>query len=164
MQGVQFTDAGSLFRTDNTCSCFLWISILDTSSLLRTGFHRMMGPPNSLARDISPPPSRPFRKSSGTTPGTHGQAVASVQDANNPDASEAKPSSAAIEAGETEIRDHLEYFSKHLQEVSKHTPPSILRITIDGFQDLYKRNQHSRGRHFVIHQHDHPISGSFDRP
>ena len=64
---------------------------------------------------------------------------------------------AAIEAGEAQIRDHLEYFAKNLKEVSR--PTSQPRISIEDFKNLYQRNEHKHGRHFVIHQHDHPISG-----
>lgn len=92
-----------------------------------------MKQPDSLARDISPPPTR-----------------------KRPDA-RAEPTVAAVEAGQAEIRNHLEYFSKHLQELSR--PTNGPRLSIDAFRSLYARNQHPKGRHFVIHQHDHPISG-----
>lgn len=32
-------------------------------------------------------------------------------------------------------------------------------MSIDDFKDLYRRNQHQHGRHFVVHQHDHPVAG-----
>ncbi|KAM0719856.1 hypothetical protein Q7P37_003991 [Cladosporium fusiforme] len=114
-----------------------------------------MPPPSTLARDISPPPSR---RSSG--------AVAEIQRKMTHERSPtngrvaAGPSLAAVEAGDAQVRDHLAYFSKHLQEASRETPTSSHRMTIDGFQDLYKRNQHLRGHHFVIHQHDHPVAGT----
>lgn len=72
------------------------------------------------------------------------------------------PTLAAIEAGQVEIRDHLEFFVKKLSAVSR--PCSIPRIDFKEFQALYQRNQHGIGRHFVIHQHDHPISGIDQEP
>jgi hypothetical protein len=68
---------------------------------------------------------------------------------------------ASIEAGEVEVTDHLGIFSTKL---SQHTrPPNISqptpRLKIDDYADLYRRNSHPTGRHFVIHQHDHPIAG-----
>lgn len=64
---------------------------------------------------------------------------------------------AAVEAGEVIITDHLTASSEQLRRVKKSLPGTFL--SIEGFTDLYKRNQHKHGRHFVIHQHDHPIAG-----
>ncbi|WPH04895.1 Hypothetical protein R9X50_00779200 [Acrodontium crateriforme] len=86
-----------------------------------------MRPPDSLGREISPPPTRK------------------------------RPTIAAVETGRAHVQDHLDYFSKHLQTRSR--PSSGPRLGIDAFRSLYARNQHLKGRHFVIHQHDHPISG-----
>jgi hypothetical protein len=93
---------------------------------------------SSLNASVSPPPSR--RKSIP-----------------NPEAHEL----ASIEAGEVKVTDHLGIFSTKL---SQHTRPlsisqSTPRLTIDDYVDLYRRNSHPTGRHFVIHQHDHPIAG-----
>lgn len=68
---------------------------------------------------------------------------------------------AAIEAGEIEVTDHLRIFSTKL---SQHTRPSSIsqptpRLAIKDYVDLYRRNSHPTGHHFVIHQHDHPIAG-----
>lgn len=68
---------------------------------------------------------------------------------------------ASIEAGEVEVTDHLGIFSTKL---SQHTRPpetseQAPRLTIDDYVDLYQRNSHPTGRHFVIQQHDHPIAG-----
>ncbi|KAJ5778170.1 hypothetical protein N7520_001416 [Penicillium odoratum] len=68
---------------------------------------------------------------------------------------------AAIEAGEVKVTDHLEIFSTKLRQ---HTRPvsvsrSIPRLPIKKWVDLYQRNDHPEGRHFVIHQHDHPVAG-----
>jgi hypothetical protein len=67
------------------------------------------------------------------------------------------PSLAAIEAGEAQVRDHLAYFAKHLSAAKRPSPGPSISIT--DFQKLYKRNLDPNGHHFVIHQHDHPISG-----
>lgn len=32
-------------------------------------------------------------------------------------------------------------------------------MPINEWKDLYSRNEHPHGRHFVIHQHDHPVAG-----
>ncbi|KAJ5632428.1 hypothetical protein N7490_008767 [Penicillium lividum] len=68
---------------------------------------------------------------------------------------------AAIEAGEIQITDHLDIFSAKLHQyarpvsVSRSTP----RLPIKKWVDLYQRNDHPEGHHFVIHQHDHPVAG-----
>lgn len=67
------------------------------------------------------------------------------------------PRLASIETGEIPISDHLTVLSEQLKRVKKTLPGTFL--SIEGFVDLYKRNQHRYGRHFVIHQHDHPIAG-----
>ena len=92
---------------------------------------RRTTPPQSLRASISPPPSR-ARKSGASA-----------------------PSSAAVEAGEAQIRNHFEYFSSHISSSAKPSAP----LSIRAFEHLYKRNQHKTGRHWVIHQHDHPVAG-----
>ena len=69
------------------------------------------------------------------------------------------PSTAAVEAGGLEIEDHLAYFSKHLSTASRASIPNA-RLSIAAYEELFLRNQHDHGRHFVIHQHDHPIAGT----
>lgn len=115
---------------------------------------------STLSRDISPPPRR---KSSNEQDFHGGAEQAQEYDAGDIrivglPASHAAPTLAAIEAGEAQIRDHLAYFAKHLGAAIR--PSSKPAITIDEFEELYKRNQHRHGRHFVVHQHDHPISGT----
>ena len=115
--------------------------------------------PNSLARNISPPPTRKppdSRSSTNKTNPTEEQVEAEREKHTKSENSRL----AAIEAGEAQVRDHLEYFSHHLRLTSRDTQPDMPRITIDDFQDLYRRNHHPNGCHFVIHQHDHPISGN----
>ena len=107
-------------------------------------------PPHSLRASISPPPSRARRTPRQPT------GCSAAQDSRVSNLSEhATPSLAAVEAGKAQIRDHLDYFSSHLSSFAR---PSTL-LTIRAFEDLYTRNQHEHGRHYVIHQHDHPVAG-----
>lgn len=112
-----------------------------------------MAVPLSLKREISPPlvrkPSLPAQSDNATeTPPTAEQYASTL-----------KPTLAAIEAGEAQIRDHLAYFSEHLAHVKRSNDSIAPTLGIQGFQDLYKRNSTPGGRHFVVHQHDHPVSG-----
>lgn len=73
--------------------------------------------------------------------------------------------SAAVEAGEGAIRDHLRYFTTQLTSRIRPMPsnpagPPETRLSIQDFVDLYQRNQNPGGHHFVIHQHDHPVAGT----
>lgn len=111
--------------------------------------------PDSLARDISPPPTR---KPPSTISSTN--KANPVEEQTEAEPTSDGPSLAAIEAGEAQVRDHLEYFSDHFRLTSRDTQSALPRITLDDFQDLYRRNNHPHGCHFVIHQHDHPISGN----
>ncbi|KAH7256494.1 DNA polymerase ligase-domain-containing protein [Fusarium tricinctum] len=67
------------------------------------------------------------------------------------------PATAEIEPGSATIDDHLSHFKRLL---SKHIiAPSPLSIA--SYASLYTANAGStRGAHFVIHQHDHPIAGT----
>ena len=107
-------------------------------------------PPHSLRASISPPPSR-ARKAPRQTTGyfaRQGSRVANLSE-------HATPSLAAVEAGKAQIRNHLDYFSSHLSSFARRSAP----LSIRAFEHLYKRNQHEHGRHYVIHQHDHPVAG-----
>ncbi|KAF7715754.1 DNA polymerase ligase domain-containing protein [Penicillium ucsense] len=91
----------------------------------------------SLRGSISPPP----RKKAALTDGN--------------------PNVAAIEAGDCQVKNHLEILADKLRN---HCRPLNLshpvpRLPIEDYVDLYRRNCHPTGRHFVIHQHDHPIAG-----
>ncbi|KAG2420817.1 hypothetical protein HFD88_000431 [Aspergillus terreus] len=66
---------------------------------------------------------------------------------------------AALEAGQTEVTDHLGVVSSQLQKCVRPSLPNAAKIQIPDWVALYKRNQRPEGRHFVIHQHDHPIAG-----
>ena len=119
---------------------------LDNRSSDQTSPTRDTTPPTSLRTSISPPPSR-ARKSKERSCKDKGHLSQRSEGA--------LPNLAGIEAGEVQIRNHLEYFSQHLSQYARPTAP----LSIPFFVDLYKRNQHPHGRHWVIHQHDHPIAG-----
>ncbi|GIK03540.1 hypothetical protein Aspvir_007612 [Aspergillus viridinutans] len=79
-----------------------------------------------------------------------------VADSKNPGS---EPSLAAIEAGAIEVTDHLKIFSSRLARCARPVSPQVPRLPIRDWVDLYERNLYPNGRHFVIHQHDHPIAG-----
>ncbi|KAL8725120.1 MAG: hypothetical protein Q9166_007562 [cf. Caloplaca sp. 2 TL-2023] len=110
---------------------------------------RPITPPTSLQAPISPPRTR---RQKGDIPQTN------EEDGLAPCRKSAHSNLAAIEAGEVQIQDHLSYFSSHLAKSIQPSAPGP-RLTINGFVDLYKRNCHQHGRHFVVHQHDHPVAG-----
>ncbi|KAI6892569.1 hypothetical protein KC355_g20955, partial [Hortaea werneckii] len=115
-------------------------------------------PCNSLVRSISPPPTRKgskIREDSNQASQRGPSPESEVLDSVNKQ--DVEPTLAAVEAGHAQIKDHLEYFVKHLSHTIR--PNSGPRLSTKDFQTLYKRNQHAQGHHFVIHQHDHPISG-----
>ncbi|KAK5090517.1 hypothetical protein LTR05_000690 [Lithohypha guttulata] len=100
----------------------------------------------SLARTVSPPCS-----------------AKKVSRAND-DLPHTKSVSAAIEAGEQTITDHVAFYSNHLLSAlsSRSWPdPTSPRLNHSNWIDLYTRNAGSlKGSHFVVHQHDHPIAGT----
>lgn len=106
--------------------------------------HSRASPPTSLKAPISPAPStrsvkrRKLQKDEPPSP----------------------PNLAAIEAGDARIEDHLAVFSEqHSQHIRPCAAGQGSLLNIDDFRDLYIRNQHRHGRHFVVHQHDHPVAG-----
>ncbi|KAL6716632.1 hypothetical protein ACLMJK_006200 [Lecanora helva] len=106
-------------------------------------------PPRSLRTSISPPPSR--TRKFIPTPGRHDH----LPQSNGPRTGTPAPNLTAIEAGQAKIQDHLDFFSTHLFRYAKPKAP----LSNPDFRALYSRNQHPHGRHFVIHQHDHPVAG-----
>lgn len=110
----------------------------------------------SLSDRVSPPPLQ--RKKRRYSPCSDDY----FQERHITDVRDAKPSPynlAAVEAGKEKVDDHLEVFSARLGGVTRPQVPSVPRMTHDSWVDVYQRNQHDHGRHFVIHQHDHPIAG-----
>ncbi|KAI0908477.1 DNA polymerase ligase-domain-containing protein, partial [Ustulina deusta] len=75
---------------------------------------------------------------------------------------EEQPTASAIEAGKAGIQDHLNYFSALLAKTSLSPFPSDTpHLSVEGYRKLYEVNAgSSRGAHFIIHQHDHPIAGT----
>lgn len=107
----------------------------------------------SLSAPVSPPPTKIFIK--GDKYGNDGDVI--PLNASQPNTSS---SLAAIEAGQVEVIDHLSTISTRLKQCIREIPnESIIRLPIQEWIDLYRRNEHPEGRHFVIHQHDHPIAG-----
>lgn len=111
---------------------------------------QMIRQPSSLAKDISPPPSRK------TTTGP----ISGPKASNNASPPETAPHAADIEAGQVQITDHLMFFANRHKACSRFTATEIPRISIKDFSELYQRNSHRNGRHFVVTQHDHPVSGN----
>ena len=115
----------------------------------------------SLTRDISPPPTRksaptPRHSPITSTPGD-GTPTPRPHDVELVDG---EPTLAAVEAGLKTIHAHLTFFSKNLSSVVR--PSSGPRLSMSNFTNLYERNQDPSGRHWVVHQHDHPVSGRFN--
>jgi hypothetical protein len=69
------------------------------------------------------------------------------------------PTLAAVEAGRAKIEKHLEYFKERLCKVCRPVEAGEPRILIEDWARLYRENEHEHGNHFVVHQHDHPVSG-----
>ncbi|KAK3723198.1 hypothetical protein LTR37_001921 [Vermiconidia calcicola] len=114
-----------------------------------------MARPATLTKDVSPPPSR---KASSSQIQAVQRSNQESNDKANAAAHKIQPTLAAIEAGEARIRDHLAYFAKHLADATRVTRGP--RLSIADFENLYRRNENDYGCHFVVHQHDHPISES----
>ena len=104
----------------------------------------------SLQAPVSPP-----RRKSGVEKDNAGAPETATTD---PDDS---PSLAAIEAGQVQVADHLGIVSEKLQKSTRPISEAhgIPRLPLSEWADLYRRNENPQGRHFVIHQHDHPVAG-----
>ncbi|KAG6015762.1 hypothetical protein E4U54_003023 [Claviceps lovelessii] len=71
-----------------------------------------------------------------------------------------QPTTSAIEAGRVRIANHLPYFTSLLAQRALESPTPPL-LPIASYISLYQSHaQSTRGSHFVIHQHDHPIAGT----
>ncbi|KAI0975336.1 DNA polymerase ligase-domain-containing protein [Xylaria arbuscula] len=75
---------------------------------------------------------------------------------------EEQPTTSAIEAGKASIDDHLNYFSTRLAKTTLSPfPADTPHLSVKGYRKLYEANAgSSRGAHFIVHQHDHPIAGT----
>lgn len=73
------------------------------------------------------------------------------------------PSAAAVEAGEARVDDHLDYFSQILTKATlvPFPPDNAPHLAVARYRELYGASfGSSRGAHFVVHQHDHPVAGT----
>ena len=119
---------------------------------------------SSLDAPVSPPRrrSRP-EQTSPAIPVSSGRDNTNVNNSQEtpPDSKpDSPPNLAAIEAGQIEVTDHLGIFSSRLSQCIRPLPPSeVPRLQIADWTNLYRRNESPHGRHFVIHQHDHPVAG-----
>ena len=124
----------------------------DSSRLVSNPFIKK----RNLEWHLSPPPPR--------RPKEEPQDPAQPRDETMPDRSGAGSalSSAAIEAGETKIADHLAHFGRLLTAQTLNPfPPGAPRLPVPAYQALYRGAAGSpRGAHFVVHQHDHPVAGT----
>jgi hypothetical protein len=126
-----------------------------------------VGPPGSLTARVSPPRSRRTTKSAAhdETP-TNDLIERTVTEAN----SKAKtteelarndgPTTASVESGEVDLEDPVSFFSAKLLQAARPHVPDVPRLSHKDWLDIYNRNQNPQGRHFVIHQHDHPLAGT----
>lgn len=101
--------------------------------------------PTSLIRRVSPPPTR--RKPTDQ--------VVSI-----PKSDHAKVSTAAVEAGEVTVDDHVAFFSSKLLAAQQPIQPGQPRLDHARWLELYDRNLNDHGHHFIVHQHDHPVAGT----
>lgn len=126
-----------------------------------------IGPPASLTARVSPPrsrrstkkvanhesPGRDLQAGTASEPGLRTKAAADVVD-------DAGPTTAAVEAGDVDLNDPVSFFSSNLLQMAHPEVAGVPRIPHSDWLDLYQRNQNPHGRHFVIHQHDHPVAGT----
>lgn len=111
-----------------------------------TSLDAPVSPPRRRSRPDKPHPTAPAIPKSGLDTGGA--------------ASSAPPNLAAIEAGQVEVSDHLSIFSTRLTQCIRPSGlTEIPRLQIADWANLYRRNEKPHGRHFVVHQHDHPIAG-----
>ena len=108
-------------------------------------------PPTSLTAPISPPLKS---RAKGLSSHTERKSVENKEEQCLP-----RSDLATIEAGKVNISDHLFHISLHLSRFIRLSDLFHPRLSISDFRELYKRNLHPRGHHFVIHQHDHPVAG-----
>ncbi|KAL2439050.1 hypothetical protein ABEF95_015698 [Exophiala dermatitidis] len=118
--------------------------------------------PASLNRSISPPlTSRRHRedRDRGERQGSSSNSSRTSRTFTPPNPT-GKSDTAAVEAGEIEIEDHVSFFSSKLLAARRPEIEGQPRVSHEQWLELYQRNLTDRGHHFVIHQHDHPIAGT----
>ena len=105
---------------------------------------RCTTPPKSLHTTVSPPPTRRRKQPPASEVDDASQKLSSL------------PASSLVEAGNVRINDHLTYWTNHLSSGLIGNPP----LPLDAFKDLYTESAGKEtGKHFVVHQHDHPVAG-----
>ncbi|KAJ6140557.1 hypothetical protein N7470_010353 [Penicillium chermesinum] len=109
---------------------------------------------SSLKTPVSPPPRKRLSNSKNGNSSESKSATATAEPDTPHDL-------AAIEAGQVQVDDHLSVISKRLSDLTRPALESekLPRISNGDWIQLYRRNEHPNGRHFVIHQHDHPVAG-----
>lgn len=94
--------------------------------------HQAEHAPSSLKREVSPPPTN--RK----------KAVVPKQ----------KSATAAVEAGEVNVEDHVAFFSQKLSAARLPEVHGRPQLAHADWLALYQANLCDRGHSFVVHQHD----------
>ncbi|EHY52377.1 hypothetical protein HRR83_003052 [Exophiala dermatitidis] len=115
--------------------------------------------PASLNRSISPPLTNRRHREDRDRCERQGSSSNSSRTFTPPNTT-GKSDTAAVEAGEIEIEDHVSFFSSKLLAARRPELQGQPRLSHEQWLDLYQRNLTDRGHHFVIHQHDHPIAGT----
>ncbi|GFF76021.1 hypothetical protein IFM53868_01729 [Aspergillus udagawae] len=114
---------------------------------------------STLDAPVSPPRRRSRVKKASDDQSAPSSSSAKQTNGADPKPPSSEPSLAAIEAGTIQVTDHLKIFSSRLARCARPVSPQVPRLSIRDWVDLYERNLHPNGRHFVIHQHDHPVAG-----
>ncbi|OGM47022.1 hypothetical protein ABOM_003654 [Aspergillus bombycis] len=112
---------------------------------------------SSLDAPVSPPRKRSTARATHSS-NTSSNLSSSAQEA-EASSNQEHHNLAAIEAGQVKVTDHLSIFSSRLSQFARPAVSQSPRLQIPDWVSLYQRNQSPEGRHFVIHQHDHPIAG-----
>jgi hypothetical protein len=126
-----------------------------------------VGPPASLNARVSPPRSRRTTKSVADGESSRVDLIERTVTEPNPRAKAAEevahdgsPTTAAVESGDVGLEDPVLFFSAKLLQAARPEVAGVPRLSHEDWLDIYNRNQDPRGRHFVIHQHDHPVAGT----
>jgi DNA polymerase Ligase (LigD) len=126
-----------------------------------------VGPPASLTARVSPPRSRRSTKIVADDASLRADLIEEADSeselkakATAETAHGASPTTVAVECGDVGLEDPVSFFSTKLLEAARPELPDVPRLSHGRWLDIYHRNQHPHGRHFVIHQHDHPVAGT----
>jgi hypothetical protein len=125
-------------------------------------------PPASLEARVSPPRSRRTTKNPADDTTARDRLVEReisehdlrAEATKETEHSDANATTANVERGDVALEDPVSFFSSKLLAARRPEVPGVPRLSHEGWLNLYHRNQHPHGRHFVIHQHDHPVAGT----